>query len=213
MVCSNIATFSSNTRGWVVWGLVVAIAVTFPTARMAKRKTRLRPQQITSLVFEERYRPIMLEGMVDYNRLQDLLMAQNYPDADWETYRVVLEVADREREGWLRHTDIDDFPGPDLRAIDRLWVAYSGGRFGFSVQKRIYQNLGGTREYNEEIWQAFGDRVGWRGRDNWLSYAQLTFNLNAPEGHLPAAGGVWVGGVPRVVGWGHGRYLLSRPDL
>ncbi|CCQ59603.1 GUN4 domain-containing protein, partial [Crocosphaera watsonii] len=44
----------------------------------------------------------------------------------------------------------DNFPCEDLRIIDQLWVKYSNGQFGFSVQKQIYMDeLGGTKMYNE----------------------------------------------------------------
>ncbi|MFM5887642.1 MAG: GUN4 domain-containing protein, partial [Dolichospermum sp.] len=82
----------------------------------------------------------------------------------------------------------------DLRTIDKLWVKYSDGRFGFSVQKRIYQGLGGTREFKTEIWLKFGDKVGWRKGGSWLMYSDITFDKKAPEGHLPVF--VWDG-----VGW------------
>ncbi|MFM6267541.1 MAG: GUN4 domain-containing protein, partial [Dolichospermum sp.] len=75
----------------------------------------------------------------------------------------------------------------DLSIIDKLWVKYSDGRFGFSVQKRIYQGLGGTREYNLERWLKFGDKVGWRKGGSWLYYSDITFDKKAPEGHLPTS--------------------------
>ncbi|MFM6265193.1 MAG: GUN4 domain-containing protein, partial [Dolichospermum sp.] len=53
-------------------------------------------------------------------------------------------------------------------------------------QKRIYQGLGGTREYNQEIWLKFGDKVGWTKGGNWLYYKDITFDKKAPEGHLPS---------------------------
>ena len=80
---------------------------------------------------------------------------------------------------------IDNFPCEDLQIIDRFWVSTSNGKFGFSVQKDIYQSLGGKRVYNERIWNNFGDRVGWKRGHSWLSYDEYTFNLNAPMGHLP----------------------------
>ncbi|MFM7908322.1 MAG: GUN4 domain-containing protein, partial [Microcystis sp.] len=62
----------------------------------------------------------------------------------------------------------------------------SGGRFGFSVQAKIYRELGGTREYNERVWNAFGDRVGWRVNNSWIyEWRDVTFDLKAPLGHLP----------------------------
>jgi hypothetical protein len=99
-----------------------------------------------------------------------------------------------------------------------LWVKYSNGRFGFSVQKRIYQGLGGTREYNGKIWEKFGDKVGWRKRGSWiwLYYEDITFTFDkkAPEGHLPGWGG-WVWGLLKIISMSGkvGVSLLSRRDL
>jgi len=123
---------------------------------------------------------------MDYSELRDLLKAGNWKEADEETRRVMLAVAKREKEGWLRVEDIDNFPCVDLHTIDQLWVKYSDGKFGFSLQKRIYKGLGGTRQYNEEIWEMFGEKVGWKNEEgNWLYYKETTFNIKAPEGHLP----------------------------
>ena len=123
---------------------------------------------------------------MDYSELRELLKAGNWKEADEKTREVMLAVAKREKEGWLRVEDIDNFPCPDLRTIDQLWVKYSNGKFGFSIQKRIYQSLGGTREYNEQIWETFGDKVGWRQEEGrWLYYRETTFDIKALEGHLP----------------------------
>lgn len=127
---------------------------------------------------------------MDYSELRDLLKAEEWKEADEETYRVMLAVAKQEKEGWLRVEDIDNFPCVDLRTIDQLWVKYSNGKFGFSVQKRIYQDYGGTREYNREIWEKFGDKVGWRKGGKWLYYNDVTFDITAREGHLPYRSGV-----------------------
>jgi len=113
------------------------------------------------------------ETGVDYTRLRDLLKAGNWKEADEETVKVMLIDL------------IEEFPCTDLRTIDQLWVKYSNGHFGFSVQKSIWESVG--KDYRK-----FGDRVGWRkgnGRNKeWLKYLQLTFSLNAPQGHLPARG-------------------------
>ena len=123
---------------------------------------------------------------IDYRKLEDLLKRQQWKEADEETARVMLQVANRTKEGWLQVEDIDNFPCEDLRTIDQLWVKYSGGRFGFSVQAKIYRELGGTQEYNERVWNAFGDRVGWRVNNIWIYYYKdVTFDLKAPLGHLP----------------------------
>ena len=133
------------------------------------------------------YRSVELrsERGVDYTKLRDLLAAGNWKEADQETDKVMCQAAGRGSEGWLRVKDIDNFPYEDLRIINQLWLHYSDGKFGFSVQKEIYESLGGTREYNEKVFVDFCARVGWRKGGNWLNYSELTFNLNAPTAHLP----------------------------
>ncbi|MGD1807051.1 GUN4 domain-containing protein [Dapis sp. BLCC M126] len=122
----------------------------------------------------------------DYTELKKLLSEGEWKEADEKTARCMLQVAGREKEGWLRVEDIDKFPCIDLRTIDQLWVKYSDGKFGFSVQKEIYQSLGGTRKYNEKVWKAFGNKVEWRKGEKWLYYSKLTFSLDKHYvGHFP----------------------------
>ncbi len=91
------------------------------------------------------------------------------------------------------------FPCKELRSIDQLWLKYSKGKFGISVQQQIYQSLGGTKEYNQDVWRSMGDRVGWRQGGKWISYSDLNFSQTAPSGHLPGTGEVvWM----VFVGWG-----------
>jgi serine protease Do len=137
----------------------------------------------------------------DYTKLEQLLAAGKWKEADRETDNKMLEVAGRQKEGGLDIESIENFSCPDLRAMDRLWVKYSNGRFGFSVQKQIYQNLGGTKEFDAKVWKDYAEAIGWKQKGEkgeWLLYSQLTFNTNAPSAHLPVAGwvyyGLWVGG-------------------
>jgi hypothetical protein len=123
------------------------------------------------------------EKVVDYTKLRNLLAAGKWKKADEETLTVMLKAAGREAEGYLNYESIDNFPCTDLRTIDQLWIQYSKGLFGFSVQKRILESVG-------QDYEKFCDRVGWRkamflNKKEWLTYNQLTFSLNAPQGHLP----------------------------
>jgi hypothetical protein len=129
---------------------------------------------------------------VNYTRLRDLLAAGKWKEADQETLAVMLKASGREKDGWLDIESINNFPCTDLRTIDQLWVKYSNGRFGFSVQKRIWESVGGKPDAGYEIWEKFGDRVGWRRRrmsamlqQEWLNYDQMNFTTQAKEGHLP----------------------------
>jgi hypothetical protein len=131
------------------------------------------------------------------SNLPQLLDKGEWRDADKETTKIMLQMANREREGWL---DLGAFHRIDCKrliAIDRLWVKYSNGRFGFSVQKRIWEYVGGNPTANHPIRQRFADRVDWRINGEWIENtdlvkgkilidtSRLTFALNAPEGHLP----------------------------
>lgn len=122
-----------------------------------------------------------------YNTLTYLLASQQWREADEETYQVMLNVANS-KKGYLDIEDIENFPVDELRIIDQLWVDYSNGHFGFSVQKQIWLDCGGKiGKYDSKAYYKFGDRIGWRKDGEWLSYSDFTFNTNALLGHLPAA--------------------------
>jgi hypothetical protein len=144
------------------------------------------------------------EQGVDYTRLRKLLADGEWQKADRETEVVMLKASGREDEGWLTEENMETFSCQDLRTIDELWVKYSNGRFGFSVQKRIWKVIENSiQDNNVDIWKYFGDKVGWRVNDGWIGYSNLTFSVDAPEGHLPGwvfvsgfvAGGFFGGGL------------------
>jgi hypothetical protein len=117
---------------------------------------------------------------IDYTHLQDLLLHHQWQLADKETGTLMLKIACRVSAGWLTEEDFTAFPCPDLNTIDYLWVKYSQARFGFSIQRRIWESI-------SEDYARFSDAVGWRCKCNWKQYTELMFNLEAPVGHLPAA--------------------------
>jgi tetratricopeptide (TPR) repeat protein len=125
------------------------------------------------------------EKGVNYIKLRDLLAAEKWKDADEETARVIGFSG-----GEVTHSeDIVKIPCEDLRTINKLWLYYSKGHFGFSVQNKIYKSIGGT-----EKWIKFCKRVGWKLQEPKTDHScddsfwdtELIFNLNAPSGHLPA---------------------------
>ena len=129
------------------------------------------------LVVEQRLQP-------RYYKLGYYLQKQQWHNADIETYRVMVEVGDRTHKGYLNIEDIQEFPCKDLRILDRLWVSYSktsdspNGKWGFSVQKQIWENCGRPMSYNAKDWEEFGDRVGWRKDGEWKkSYDDFTCDL------------------------------------
>ncbi|CAD5964506.1 serine/threonine-protein kinase [Planktothrix agardhii] len=148
---------------------------------------------------------------VDYRQLKQLLEAGEWKEADQETAKKMLEVAGRKQERWLRVEDINNFPAEDLRTIDKLWVKYSMSRFGFSVQKKIWLEVGGKADYDTEC--KLGERIGWRKNSGWMNYNDLTFSLKAPLGHLPFVGGGVGGVVYLTFVFGLFAVLLSRQEL
>ncbi|EAZ92994.1 serine/threonine kinase [Crocosphaera chwakensis CCY0110] len=151
----------------------------------------------------------------DYRKFRNCLANKNWYEADQETYQIMLKVANRVVEDYLTEEDINNFPTSDLMTINKLWVDYSQGKYGFSVQAEIYRSLGGTRNYEEKIWEIFCEQVGWCQAGRWLFYSEIFPNKvlqnTTTKGHLPVCfGGGW--GIGGVLGMG-GECLLSRQDL
>jgi hypothetical protein len=145
------------------------------------------------------------ERGVDYTRLRDLLKAGDWKAADLETAYRMLEAVGRKSDDYIRAEDLKTFPCEDLRTIDRLWVKYSQGKWGFSVQKRIYVECGAKLDGKypgDKIWHEFCRRVGWRKDNSYVNWRDLTFDPSiSPAGEFPGFGGrFW---------WGLGLGLLG----
>jgi uncharacterized protein YoaH (UPF0181 family) len=127
---------------------------------------------------------------IDYRKLEALLKDKKWKEADEETINVMLQPCQREEQDWLEAMSyekaeyIRQFPRKDLETIDTLWAKYSRGRFGFRVQKRIWNEV-------KEDYDAFGTRVGWRVEGKWIYRSDIDYSLDAPFGHLPAKLIVW----------------------
>jgi hypothetical protein len=135
-----------------------------------------------------------------YQKLDELLKASKWKEADLETARIISSIAQNKLSENLPYMylwpyyyyansrNIRVIPKKDLNIIDKLWKKYSNGRFGFTIQKRIWQSLGGgsdTTHNSLEIQKQFGDKVGWRKNGDWLYYVDLNYSKKAPYGHLP----------------------------
>ena len=132
---------------------------------------------------------MLLGDRYRYQNLQQYLANKNWFEADWETIRLILAITSKEIEE-LTPEDIQHFPCNDLMVIDRLWLKYSNGRFGFSPQLESYQAAGGTFdttvEQNQELIETWGEGLGWRKDNRWLPCKELDFSLNAPVGCHPS---------------------------
>ncbi|MFM6077704.1 MAG: GUN4 domain-containing protein, partial [Dolichospermum sp.] len=126
---------------------------------------------------------------VTFENLEALLEAGKWRDADLETWKLMLKLTKRQQKGWLRIEDVNvkNFPRQELRKMDQLWVKYSNGKFGFSVQKQIWLELGGKLDRNWVTVPVFVSpytfyklalRVGWIQNDKFLRYDSYTFSTN-----------------------------------
>jgi len=122
---------------------------------------------------------------IDYANLQHFLAVQQWQSADRETCRLLAIAVGKGERTPLDRRDIAKLPCPDLETIDRLWVKYSGGRFGFSVQQEIYNEVGCD-------YLKFCDRVGWTIARSLTTAEPLQYKNSAPIGHLPSRS--WAGG-------------------
>jgi hypothetical protein len=140
---------------------------------------------------------LISETGIDYSSLQYLLASQELEKADEQTRKLVLQAANRS-DNWLRKEDISSLACEDLFIIDRFWTIYSQGRFGFSVQKRIWESLG-AKKSDISRGEEFSDRVGWHEQktetDSYYDPGKLytikrrediPCGWNAPEGNLPS---------------------------
>ncbi len=118
---------------------------------------------------------------VDYGQLQDVLVQQDFEAADRLTLAKLCELAGPTamKRKWVYFTEVEQFPVVDLQTIDRLWQIYSEGKFGFSVQRRIWLSLG-------QNWDKLWPRIAWKDENIWTRYpGGFIWDLSAPDGHLP----------------------------
>jgi GUN4-like len=126
--------------------------------------------------------PVMAEPEVkskpnlDYERLQTMMKAGEWEEANRLTSLILLTLGDRQSQGYLDATSTSKLPCGDLKTIDILWRYYTGGRSGLTVQAKIWNNMWGTTAKDAK---KFEGRVGWY---------KGTLNPNpksAQRGHMP----------------------------
>lgn len=118
----------------------------------------------------------------DYQPLQQLLIYQKFQEADKFTQQQLCKLAGlniNNSRNWLYFTDISLLPIEDLSIIDMLWRIYSRGKFGFSIQRKIWKA-------NDCNWEKLWHTIGWKQSGITCRYPhEFTWNINAPYGHLP----------------------------
>ena len=135
-------------------------------------------------------KPEPFKVFLNSEKLEKLLNLGRLKEADHETKRLLLELAGREKEGWLLPEDAKSLSPQSLSAIDQLWTKYSHGRFGFSVQSKIWRMLGCQSSDNTSTQtiseNTFGQSVHWRVGSRWISpWDTFNYSFQSPQGSLP----------------------------
>ena len=75
---------------------------------------------------------------IEYSDLQRALLKEDFKEADRLTSCVLRELAGGQavQRGYVYFSEVPAMEALDLTTLDRLWIAYSQGRFGFTVQSR-----------------------------------------------------------------------------
>jgi GUN4-like/CHAT domain len=135
--------------------------------------------------------PVVPENLL---KLRELLQTRKWKEANLETLKVMVEALGRKGEKPLvKKEDLENFPCNLLQVIDQLWVTASNGRFGFSIQSKIYMECGGKFDgkHDRDIWKCFAKRVEWYVDGEWRDWYWFRVHLtnthldSAPVGYLP----------------------------
>lgn len=125
---------------------------------------------------------------MDYVPLATMLATGDFVNADQFTRDALITISGAKEKGrdFVYFTDVKNIPSTDLGTIERLWNQFSGGKFGYSVQKKKWRQ-------SKNDFEIFCRKIGWTTNDGeverkkrWFGASEFTYDLKkAQEGHLP----------------------------
>lgn len=131
---------------------------------------------------------------ISFDVLEQHLSAKNFRQADEVTRRLLILLAGESAQtrGYVFFSEVQFISESDLKTIDELWRKYSNEKFGYSVQKKIWNRVnrdftrfflkvGWMKKLDTEIeqynYRSFPDEFTWEMNDD--------DNKTPPDGHLP----------------------------
>lgn len=145
------------------------------------RQDSPKVREVLQTHFAQGVVPLETESGIDYEPLQKLLVQQEFQEADRITSQTMCAAAGSAamERGWLYFSEVAQIKNVDLNTINNLWLVYSEGKFGFSVQRKIWLNLG-------KNWEKLWLQIGWKKDGTFTRYStDFIWSLEAPKGHLP----------------------------
>jgi len=120
---------------------------------------------------------------VDYTTFRDLLKAGEWEKADDEHRRLMCVLAgeDAEDREWVYFTEVKNMPVTDLKTIDALWSHFSGGRYGFAIQRKLWIA-------QKRNWAKFFKKIDWTTGENgdYRKFPnEFLWQADAAPGHMP----------------------------
>jgi len=125
----------------------------------------------------------------DFIPLLTALKTADFLEADRLTREGLIKIAGEAAvaRGFVYFSEVASIPHEDLASFERLWLTYSGGKFGYSVQHSIFE----TKKVSRNL-DLLYDRIGWKNGQGrllrWLPDKgnEFVYDLDkAKEGHLP----------------------------
>ena len=131
------------------------------------------------------------ERGIDYVPLATMLITGDFIAADQFTRDNLIKIAGpaSQARNFVYWTEVKDIPSTDLATMERLWLQFSNGNFGYSIQKRVWDIENGN-------FDNFIRRIGWTTKMEdgserklkWFTKPNNEFIYDpekAPKGHLP----------------------------
>ena len=123
---------------------------------------------------------------MDYSALRNHLTEGDFRKADDETRALLIKLAGEGavKRGWVYFSEIRGISIKDFQTLDNLWKVASNGKFGYSVQKDIYNQ-------QQKRWAKFFKQIDWVTTTPGDSAVyrkwpmEFNYSMDAVRGHLP----------------------------
>jgi hypothetical protein len=162
-IIQKVGVFGGGLRRHYLWIGVSVIALLFPLGLHFTHQLKYYP---------------LIHALADRQWVRADLETLNL----FETYRFP-----KEKETYLDSPAplyLSAIPCDELKAVDKLWLKYSDGRFGLSVQTRILKATGNDpKKLHWERYAQFEKAVGWPHIDS--DHYDRADPKTLPQGHFP----------------------------
>lgn len=161
----------------------------------------LNPTKKVGEVKEERkvIAPPKIESEVDadYGPLVKALQDGEWELADQLTRDMLIWIGGpgTRKRNFVYYAEAKKLPFKDMQTIDKLWTTFSEGKFGYSVQKKIWNSKKVGGDFNKFVTEIDWNKAAGRSGDTgilrrWLPMGakgnEFVYDLKkAKKGHLP----------------------------